>query len=148
MKRHTRVVPAGQEVVFLEVGTWMGLVPRRLTEFRECRPVLLNRAETQRSLVRAARSLDADLRARMSVWLLVETNGTVGDARVHETSGWLDVDRAMLDVMRGTMFSPAQLEGIPVGVWVQIPVNVDVELPPPPDHPFNPPLQPPLPPPC
>ncbi len=138
LERHTRVTPDRREPMSLEVGTWMGLAPRRLERTQQCSPQVLNMAEIQRGLMQEAVRLDVEGQARVIVCMFVETDGTVGQARVYESSGRLNVDRATLDVMRGTIFSPARLEGIPLGAWVQIPVNVQVI-----EQPREPPLMPP-----
>lgn len=137
--------PRGEprEMVYLFLGDGAGPGLRRVPALRQCRPELLNEERLQDLLVDEAMRLD-DLgllpnRAVPVLWMFAETDGLVARIEVNRSSGRVPIDDAAVRIMRNAVFTPALVEGIPLGVWVQIPVRFQVVgprepmlLPPPP----------------
>jgi len=55
------------------------------------------------------------------VKMLIDTDGSVIDVKVLESSGCLPLDRAALDAAWRSLFTPAIQNGVPVRVWVSRP---------------------------
>ncbi len=55
--------------------------------------------------------------------VLIDERGRVRKTRVARGSGRTALDAAAREVMAGTRFMPARLEGEPVPVWVQLPIT-------------------------
>ena len=94
---------------------------------RDVEPSLTNLSEFTQRLERLYPALlkDAGIGGRVLVWAWIEDDGTVGDTRVHETSGYPSLDEAAMQALREARFTPAQLEGEPVGVWLALPVTFE-----------------------
>ena len=60
------------------------------------------------------------------VWLFIDKNGAVRDARVGTTSGQRTLDDAALSAARVFRFSPALNDDEAVSVWVQLPITFSV----------------------
>ena len=87
------------------------------------KPVLLNRAEVARALVRAypraARIQNRE--GRVLLWVYVDETGKVVDAHVQESAGRA-FDSAAVAVTRVMRFRPARLDKEAVPVWIRLPV--------------------------
>ena len=57
------------------------------------------------------------------VWLHVQKDGSVAEARIIDSSGRSELDDAALRVSRTLRFVPAQSEGKPVPVRLQLPIT-------------------------
>ena len=93
---------------------------------REVEPELRNRAEFGRALERAypATLKDAGIGGRVLLWVFVTENGSVGNVRIYESSGYPQLDQAAEKVMReSARFSPALNRDQQVPVWVALPVT-------------------------
>lgn len=88
-----------------------------------------NRSRVGAQLRRATRELrqrDTLLFGReftVHVEMIVNVDGTASSASVTRPSGVPAVDSVALDVASESRFSPAELEGTPVAVWVTLPIN-------------------------
>jgi TonB family protein len=92
-----------------------------------CAPTVSNLAYlTQRIEEKAA-----DLRLFSSrttvVWIFAREDGSAGEILVHRSSRNTAVDEAVVEIMRNARFRPAEIEGVPFPVWVQIPVGFQVQ---------------------
>lgn len=103
----------------------------RGVELAECAPVFLARGRVTPELEKIGRDQFSEFTARrlsvaeLSVWMFVDENGAVGEIEVHEPSLLPGLNRQVVDMLRRlALFEPARREGIPVGVWVQMPVTV------------------------
>jgi protein TonB len=88
------------------------------------KPELLNRNDVLLALVR---NYPPDLRkarigGTVTVWLYLNTDGQVEQARVHRSSNLPELDDAALRVARIMAFSPAEHQGEKVAVWITVPV--------------------------
>jgi len=94
----------------------------------EVAPEIRNRAEFQRLLQRNyPRSLqDAGIGGTVVLWLHVDRQGNVQDARVEQSSGQERLDQAAISVVNQVRFSPALNRDERVAVWVQFPVTFQV----------------------
>ena len=89
------------------------------------KPRLLNRNAVAKALVRnyPPGLRNAGIGGRIDVWLHVNEQGAVDQARVHKSSGFPELDRAALQVARVMVYAPAEdAEGEEVAVWIQVPV--------------------------
>lgn len=57
----------------------------------------------------------------------VRTDGSVGEARVHRSSGVEDLDRAATQAVRRWRFEPARRDQAPVATWVRVPIRFRLE---------------------
>lgn len=64
---------------------------------------------------------DAGIGGRTRIFLYIDEEGTLRDARIAESSGAPAIDEAALRVARSMRFSPAQRRGADVAVWVNLP---------------------------
>ena len=94
----------------------------------EIAPRLLNAAEVQRTLLRLYPPVlrDARVGGTVSVWLHIDAEGSVLEARVHRASGYDPLDRAALEVAGTMAFSPAYNRDRKVPVWVSVDVTFEV----------------------
>jgi TonB family protein len=65
---------------------------------------------------------DAGIGGTVLVWVLVDENGRVINKKLRQTSGQETLDVAGLQVIQQMEFIPAEHEGKPVRVWIQMPV--------------------------
>jgi TonB family protein len=89
------------------------------------RPSLLNGPEVQAAMTREYPPVlrDAGIGGTVMVWLFIDANGVVENARVRTASGYPPLDAAALEVGRAMRFSPAYNRDQPVAVWVAIPIT-------------------------
>lgn len=94
-------------------------------------PQATNVAEVRRALEEAYPPLlrDAGIGGVVEVWLFIDTEGRVQDARVAEGSGHPRLDQAALDVAPTYRFTPALNGDEVVPVWVSIPIRFEVHRP-------------------
>jgi periplasmic protein TonB len=93
---------------------------------REVEPELRNRTEFGRALERVYPPMmkDAGIGGRVVLWVFVTESGEVGNIRVHESSGYEQLDQAAEKAMRETArFSPALNREQRVPVWIALPVT-------------------------
>jgi TonB family protein len=57
-------------------------------------------------------------------WVFVQTDGSVGSAKLLTTSGHRELDALSLDVLKMARFKPARHDGKPVAVWVPFPARI------------------------
>ncbi len=60
------------------------------------------------------------------VFLEVQSNGRVGDARIHKSSGYPRLDAEALVAVRRAQFSPGSVNGVPVVMWVKQPIRFNL----------------------
>lgn len=98
---------------------------------REVEPSLQNVAEFTQRLERLYPALlkDAGIGGRVMVWVYIDEEGTVGETRVQETSGYPSLDEAAMQALREAKFSPATNRGEPVPVWIALPVTFQTDTP-------------------
>lgn len=140
MVRRARFVPA--KVEFAIVPVWV-MVPVQLTgaALSEARrrppdasgprfvpytkkPELSNRDQVARALVR---EYPPELRAQgrggtIQMWLHINEEGDVADARVRAGSGYPEMDAAAVRVARIMRFTPAENRGVKAAVWISVPI--------------------------
>ena len=89
------------------------------------RPELLNRAEFGRTLEERypPELKEAGIGGTVLVWILIDVEGKVARTRVIRGSGHAELDAAADAGLQVARFSPAEHEGRPVAVWIQIPLN-------------------------
>lgn len=80
------------------------------------------REELRRAIPAEEHSALADGRALY--WVRIDHRGVVLDVRAVDASDESDLHGAVADVFMDTPFEPAQMEGEPIGVWVQIPARL------------------------
>ena len=87
-----------------------------------CAPVILNRDELGTIVGRAAASVPN--RGTVLMWLLVDETGAVTRVQVAQSSGDEVVDALGSTVGYAARFRPADNDGEPTRVWVQIPIAI------------------------
>jgi hypothetical protein len=121
----TAVMPLWtSERAYLFIGDENGPALRRVDRLAQCAPRLLGRTRLTRRLEEEARGLRLDRRVVVRLMVFVETSGRSGVVRIDEGSGDFAIDQAAARVFDGVDFTPAQVEGIPVGVWASFPVTL------------------------
>ena len=93
------------------------------------RPSALNRDEFQAALIEHAPD-DVDLvpgSNLVMVYMLIDTEGNVRRTVVSGSSGYSSLDQAAETVARVLRFSPGQLDGEPVPVWLELPIIFGLE---------------------
>lgn len=101
----------------------------------EERPRLLNRSELASGL--GALAGDASMRNRKTtVRLFLNMEGVPQRAVVEQTSGSIAADQALVEVAKRARFTPGQLGGFPISVWIRLPLTIadeqaEPEMPPP-----------------
>lgn len=88
------------------------------------KPNLVNRSDVSRAL---AQNYPPELRAagiggRTMVWTLLSERGDVIRSQVKESSGYVQLDRAALEVARIMKFTPARDGVEAVKVWIALPI--------------------------
>jgi TonB family protein len=88
------------------------------------KPMLLNRDEVRLEIAARypADMSKARIRGEVRMWLLLDEEGNVQDARVKKSSGYPQMDAASLEVVRVMRFRPAEDNGTHVSVWIEIPI--------------------------
>jgi TonB family protein len=88
------------------------------------KPELRNRDDVARALVKnyppALRA--AGIGGTVLTWVYVDERGGIAEARVKESSGNDELDRAALAVVRVMRFSPARNRDAVVPVWIALPI--------------------------
>lgn len=51
----------------------------------------------------------------------IRENGSIGEVRIIQSSGFIDLDRAAADAMAGWKFMPAVKSGENIAAWIQVP---------------------------
>lgn len=94
-------------------------------------PVLKNREEIAERLQRLFNTEGpaVDHPLRMEVWCLLDEAGVVRMTLVKESSGFVELDSAVLKTAQSMEFSPAWSRGTTVPVWIALPILFQVELP-------------------
>ncbi|MEX2583710.1 MAG: M56 family metallopeptidase [Gemmatimonadota bacterium] len=95
------------------------------------RPELTNRRELAAAISEGYPLMlrDAGIGGTPIYWVLIDESGGVADARVVQSSGREELDRAGAAAMMTAVFSPATFEDEAVPVWIQIPVTFAVASP-------------------
>jgi TonB family protein len=115
--------PTNSDQVYLLLADAQGPALRRVQELRRCAPVLLRERDTAREIAAEANQLGLQERHVVRIQLFVQEDGTVADVRIDQSSGNTSVDLAAGTVFRSARFTPAQIEGIAVPVWISVPVT-------------------------
>jgi TonB family protein len=87
-------------------------------------PALRNKEEVFRALALAypIRQRNAGMSGAVTLWFLIDEEGTAVKRIIRTSSGDCDFDRAALEVARKMRFHPALLDGKPKRVWVDMPI--------------------------
>lgn len=109
---------------YMVLGDSTGPSIRRVDRFAVCAPVILSRVSLMSRVAAEAAGLDIPQPLVVRVYAFVSEAGTVEELRVDESSGFVDVDRAVLRAFREARFTPRRVEGIPSAGWVSFPVTV------------------------
>lgn len=93
------------------------------------RPSVSNRDEVQRLLIQSYPPAlrDAGVGGTVVAWVLVDARGNVMSTRLKQTSGHPALDAAGLKAAEHMKFTPADHNGMPVNVWIQLPVSFRVQ---------------------
>jgi TonB family protein len=88
-------------------------------------PRLLNGEDVAEEIARAfpRRLREAGIGGVVNVYVHVDERGSVGEARIQETSGWRELDSTALVIARRLHFLPARHDDEPVAVWVTFPIR-------------------------
>jgi protein TonB len=88
-------------------------------------PALRNGPEVERALQRSYPALlrDAGIGGQTVMWFFIDEKGTVINTKVHQGSGYSQLDEAASQVARLMRFTPAKNRDKIVPVWVQIPIT-------------------------
>lgn len=93
------------------------------------RPELIDKAAAiegvERSYPRLLRV--AGIGGTVDLWIFVDREGAVRNARVAESSGRLELDRAAIEAARRFEFRPAFNRSEPVPVWISIPITYSLQ---------------------
>ena len=65
----------------------------------------------------------AGVEGSVTLWVYVASDGSVSDVRLYNSSGVNSLDEAALSAVWNTRWTPAQNNGIPVGVWTTLTYN-------------------------
>ena len=65
----------------------------------------------------------AGVEGTVTLWVYVASDGSVSDVSLYNSSGVNSLDNAALSAAWNTRWTPAQNNGIPVGVWTTFTVN-------------------------
>ncbi len=65
----------------------------------------------------------AGVEGTVTLWVYVSSDGSVSDVRLYNSSGVNSLDQAALSAVWNTRWTPAQNNGIPVGVWTTLTYN-------------------------
>ncbi|MEZ4424451.1 MAG: TonB family protein [Gemmatimonadota bacterium] len=115
--------PLPSQSITLTLRTEQGPRLRGVRDPAMCRPAMRNTSLVEQAVTQEAQGLDLDRTRIVTVWVFVHTDGTVGRTLVQRSSGSVDVDAAALRAIRAARFQPAQIEQIPMEVWVAFPIT-------------------------
>jgi len=68
----------------------------------------------------------AGVEGTVSLWVYIASDGSVSDVRVYVSSGVNSLDQAAVSAAWNTSWTPAQNNGIPVGVWTTVTFNFEL----------------------
>lgn len=74
-----------------------------------------------------AMALQAEIEGSVVLWVYVNSSGSVVDVQLYNSSGVNSLDQAALSASWNTRWTPAQNNGIPVGVWTTVTYNFSLE---------------------
>ena len=92
------------------------------------RPEVKNERQMQQVLMRLYPRMlkDAGIGGKVDVWVFIDTNGKVQNAKVNKGSGYQQLDDAALQAAYDFEFSPALNRDKKVPVWISIPIDFSV----------------------
>lgn len=93
---------------------------------RSCAPRMSNLTYITRRIEEEAANLRLLSSRTTVVWIHALEDGSASEVRVHRTSRNAAVDEAVVRIMRNARFFPAEIEGVPFPVRVQLPVTFNV----------------------
>ena len=93
---------------------------------RSCAPRMSNLTYITRRIQEEAANLRLLSSRTTVVWIHAFEDGSASEIRVHRTSRNAAVDETVVRIMRNARFFPAEIEGVPFPVWVQLPVTFTV----------------------
>ncbi len=67
---------------------------------------------------------------RVLMLILVSEKGDIGEVRVEQSSGYLELDNAAVAAARTWRFSPGYRDGVPQASWVRVPATFALNWPP------------------
>lgn len=102
----------------LLLGTEAGRDVRALRELERCPPALRNETYLMQELQQTTFELNLAEEHRVLLWLHIDADGDVREARVVRSSGNQRVDDAGRNLMRRARYSPAMARGLEVDVFV------------------------------
>ena len=70
-----------------------------------------------------AMAAQAGVEGTVTLWVYVSSDGSVSDVRLYNSSGVNSLDEAALSMAWNTRWTPAENNGISVGVWTSFTVN-------------------------
>ncbi len=93
------------------------------------RPEIKNRREVEAALRRLYPPIlrNAGVGGQVVVWFFLSEEGTVLDRRVSQSSGYVQLDKAALQVADVFRFTPALNRNQIVRVWIQVPITFQVQ---------------------
>ena len=74
-----------------------------------------------------AMALQAEIEGSVVLWVYVAASGSVSDVQLYNSSGVNSLDQAAMSAAWNTRWTPAQNNGIPVGVWTTVTYNFSLE---------------------
>lgn len=123
LEEHRRRPEAGEGAAYLFLGDARGPALRRIERLGQCAPTIISREPITRRIAAEIRQLGIDQRYVVRLYVFVQASGQVGEVRVAESSGDVQVDLAAARVFRGERLTPGMIEGMRVPLWVAFPVT-------------------------
>jgi protein TonB len=74
---------------------------------------------------RLARTLGEQGRVLLDVYILAD--GSVGQVKLHRSSGYARLDQAAIDAVRGWHYIPAKRGGVPIPYWYVQPIDFELQ---------------------
>jgi TonB family protein len=68
----------------------------------------------------------------VTLLILVNANGDIGEVRVQESSGYPELDASAVEAAKHWLYIPQAVNGVPQAGWVRTPVTFNRPVPPPP----------------
>ncbi len=105
-----------------------GLAPYFSESLERCPPKIRNRREMQETVRQTLRRMEPEEdrtmsrsgRFRTQFWIHIDTDGSIIETRIAQTSGNLAFDKAMYDaVSEGIEAESGYIEGIPISAWAR-----------------------------
>jgi len=69
---------------------------------------------------------EAGVEGSVTLWIYVESDGTVKDVRLYNGSGVNSLDQAAMDAAWNTRWTPAMNNGVAVGIWTTLVYNFEL----------------------